>query len=139
MEFDPRNTDHGFVYLAREVAGDMCVKIGFSRNPLMRLKDTFNPRLIEIGYAYPCFRSSERKLHEMLVSHRIRGEWFLWNPDVKEAVRIEAKYWLRIFGEPLISRLAVYSRDKASDSSWFDGIASTLVRKPKIPDGSCPF
>lgn len=135
MTFDQANRHHGFVYLAREVGGAYCVKIGISKNPLQRIEPTFNPRAVEIVYLYPCYRSSETTLHAMLKSHCIRGEWFHWNDIVKEAVRREANEWARRLGVQDVRALVANARNSRP---W---VTSTFTH-PKTRDtrpASCPY
>lgn len=64
-----------FVYLMRHSNG--LIKIGFSRNPQSREKtlQAEDPRL-EMIFSVESERSTERRLHQIFDSLRVRGEWF---------------------------------------------------------------
>jgi Meiotically up-regulated gene 113 len=59
------------------------IKIGFSKDPLNRLKalQTGNSRKIEImGWIKSDDQSLERELHKKYQKHRLHGEWFSIEP-----------------------------------------------------------
>lgn len=65
------------VYLVEAVGSD-CVKIGIARNIEQRLAglQTSCPHTLVVRDIFKGGRKEERKLHRLLKTHRVRGEWF---------------------------------------------------------------
>ena len=69
--------------------GSGCVKVGWSSEPVQRLRDlqTGNPRELELVALVPNVKSSaERSFHEQFRAHQVRGEWFRVEGAVEEAM-----------------------------------------------------
>lgn len=70
------------------------IKIGFSRDPIGRLKtlQTGHPNKIgcEGWYLLPTQRMAreyEKELHKHFKKYRIRGEWFKYNDEIKNFIQ----------------------------------------------------
>ena len=64
------------------------VKIGYSKNPDMRLTalQTANPNKLELLYSFPSFQWKEKEIHQELIAHHINLEWYKYNDYVKEYI-----------------------------------------------------
>lgn len=89
-----RTFERGHVYF---VAAGKHVKIGFSTAPLERLKalQTSHPETLEILHAVPGTQLMERSFHKRFAKGRVRGEWFLLSPEVRQFIT-----WLKRREEP---------------------------------------
>ncbi len=70
-----------FVYFITEVGADIPVKIGVTNDAYSRIAglSTGNYRGLEIKWHWHPHKDAEKdekKIHEILAKHRIRGEWF---------------------------------------------------------------
>lgn len=66
------------------------IKVGVSVDPISRMAQmqTGMPETLRLLAFIPGTRDDERKLHDRLARHRIRGEWFHPHQDVLDAFRI---------------------------------------------------
>lgn len=87
IAFDERHNLRGYVYFARNMA-DGLVKIGYSHNPIERIK-CFGPdmRLLAV---YPGGMHDEKEIHKQLARMRHEGEWFRYSIVIKRFVREHA-------------------------------------------------
>lgn len=82
-----------FVYVIHDEKADLC-KIGFSKDPLRRLKN------LQTGHAstlrlLACFNGGSRledQLHAKFNAQRVRGEWYRVAPADVERALVEARY-----------------------------------------------
>lgn len=70
------------------VAAPGRIKIGFTRNPEKRLIALRRADMEELTVVaiVDGYRSLEKKLHGLLQAHRLRGEWFVDCPEVREVI-----------------------------------------------------
>lgn len=74
----------GVVYFIKPIGLTGPIKIGFSANPVMRLKPltSWSPIPLEIAVIAPGTFSHEKLLHEWFAPHRLHGEWFSVTPEL---------------------------------------------------------
>lgn len=62
------------------------IKIGFSTNPMSRLRTLQIGAHVRIEFYYstPGGRDLERKLHKEFAQFRVAGEWFLFAPEIRD-------------------------------------------------------
>lgn len=88
--------------------GTEFVKIGIGRNPVSRMRElqTGQPMLLVLLAAADWPNSAERRIHRVLHSSRVRGEWFLMDERIKSLIaHIQAgdpdpKAWLTTLSAP---------------------------------------
>lgn len=75
------------------------IKIGFSKDPLKRLKQLQTGHSSKIGsegwLEHPNAQSYEQELHAKFSKYRIRGEWFEYSEEIKKflnELRTNKKY-----------------------------------------------
>lgn len=66
-----------FVYFIEELGRDL-VKIGYSKNPWVRLSSlrSGHPSELRMKWLFEGTRATERYFHWLFQNHRVRGEWF---------------------------------------------------------------
>jgi len=80
------STLRGGVYVMRAGYGrNAAIKVGISGNIESRFKQaaTFSPWGLTLVYRIPGDGKDERALHQLLRPYRLRGEWFMWDAQVK--------------------------------------------------------
>lgn len=85
------NTPTGFVYLIQR-NGLHGVKIGYSGNPLKRLRELSvgSPEKLFLIATWQGTRADEQELHTRFNKHRLEGEWFAIDAHI-------ATQWITIF------------------------------------------
>tara|TARA_R100000995_G_scaffold44337_1_gene20816 strand:- start:198 stop:653 length:456 start_codon:yes stop_codon:yes gene_type:complete len=65
------------------------VKIGYSKNPAMRLSalQTANPNKLELLYSFPSMKYREEEIHQELSHLRMSGEWFRYNEEIDAYIK----------------------------------------------------
>lgn len=101
----------GHLYFLRSMTLD-AVKVGFAVNPAQRLStlQTGNPNKLYISMIVPIETAAERVFHEVMLPHRVSGEWYPddtfmsclesnliedWGDKVQEANDGSHAAWLR--------------------------------------------
>lgn len=80
----------GFIYFAE--SGDL-IKVGFSKDPLERLKALYSPNGEEIriiGVLPNRTRYVEACFHQILAADRVQGEWFKRSEELMSYIRENA-------------------------------------------------
>lgn len=73
----------GKVYFVQIVNKDAYIKVGFTKDVEQRWKSvTDNPYELAVISTFRASMKHERKLHEILTKHNVRGEWFYPDPEV---------------------------------------------------------
>ena len=77
----------GYIYFI--LSGDTHVKIGYSANMDIRLAalQSANPFELKLYRMVEGTVAKERELHARFKHLRVRGEWFLWCDEIKQAIR----------------------------------------------------
>jgi hypothetical protein len=84
-----------YVYFIED-AESRAVKVGIAAEPQTRLQElqTGNPRKLRLlGYIDGGHRL-EQGIHFLLRHHRVRGEWFRWNPVYDHMATIPVTDWV---------------------------------------------
>jgi hypothetical protein len=79
----------GFVYFfVTHPRGDK-IKIGYTTNPGERIATlrTASPVELRILAVFRGTKSDEAMLHEHFAAHRIHGEWFKMNPELRQFIK----------------------------------------------------
>lgn len=80
-------TQKGFIYFAE--SGDL-IKVGFSKDPLERLKALYSPNGEEIrliGVMPNKTRYVEASFHHILAADRVQGEWFRRSKELMSFIK----------------------------------------------------
>jgi hypothetical protein len=105
-----RSRQDGFVYFASpNIAGPQPIKIGWSENPYANLCDGKRWHWLDL-YIRAVIRvevnhfmwgtgaySLERLLHEVLLEHRIRGEWYRENEMLLRIMKCSQEHGVDLF------------------------------------------
>lgn len=77
------------IYFIQANAPEGPVKIGYTRRRVsQRLAEgqTFSPEKLTVLVEAPGTLADEAKLHQTFVKHHLRGEWFVFAPEIQELV-----------------------------------------------------
>lgn len=91
-----RNQTNGMVYFIKGSSG--AIKIGFSYNPLRRLKDlqSANGEKLTLIKSYPGTKFKEKELHSKFNHIRLFGEWFYPQKDLIEFIEKDAEDYFKV-------------------------------------------
>ena len=90
----------GVYFIAARELG--MVKIGFSRDPVARLKQmqTGNSALLTIETVINGNMREERAIHRLFLRHRIRGEWFALVSEIDDFIKDPRFSFVADHGQP---------------------------------------
>ena len=112
--------------------GSDLVKIGYSSNPLRRLKDlqTASPNQLELLAVLPGDKTTEIEYHSKFATFKIRGEWFKMNSKLQSEIKaiksiyglIPTKENLELYDEAFIA----WERETAKVDEKYDSLTSEI-------------
>lgn len=76
------------IYFIKPVGADGPIKIGFSKDPLKRIKhiQPSSPSILEIAATAPATLYTENAVHRRFINLRIHGEWFTSDPELESLI-----------------------------------------------------
>ena len=94
----------GYIYFIRVEYGDRPIKIGYTRNPTVRLSQLqqWSPWPLKLLALFECSapEKEEWDSHQRLAAMRLRGEWYVGSDEVKNEISRLSKQLKRTKSEP---------------------------------------